>query len=412
MIGTNGLPIANGHILAMSPDSIIYPLIYHPMMMALPAAIAFLVAWWFTRRLASPKSSFSALAHPTERSLHSRPTPQTGGLAIVAGVVISLMAAASVLALMEPSRALLPKGMASGSVWIVLSMLLIFTVSFIDDYIGLPASLRLGVQAISALIIVEGVGLTLSAISIPGEANISIEVAAIPVSILLLMWMANLYNFMDGIDGFSGGMTAIGFGFLAYFGWEMGSPLMLIIALFVTMSALGFLVHNFPPARIFMGDAGSITLGFLAGALMLLGVRDKMFDVWVPIMIFSPFIIDATVTLIRRAIQREKIWEGHRQHYYQRLVLSGWSHRQTVLVEYGLMMFCGGLAVLYQHSTPMWQLLILGIWLIVFLVLGRLVNWFEHHTIHRPVRSSRAVGSPSKVQAVLAEESDRVTIKT
>lgn len=301
----------------------------------------------------------------------------------MAGVVISLIAAASVLVIMEPSKNLLPKGMASGSLWIVVSMLLIFVVSFIDDCVGLPASLRLGVQAASAVIIIDGVGLTLPSIPIPGLAIIQLGWMATPVSALLLIWMANLYNFMDGMDGFSGGMTAIGFGFLAYFGLETGSPVMFMISSIIAMSALGFLAHNFPPARIFMGDAGSITIGFLCGTLMLLGVRDRMFDVWVPIIMFSPFILDATITLTRRALRFEKIWKPHREHYYQRLVLCGWSHRRTVLAEYGIMILCGGLAILYHHATEGWQLAVLVSWLVIFVAMGVVVNYLEQRILRR-----------------------------
>lgn len=340
------------------------------------------------------------------------PTPQTGGLAIISSMVIALVAAASVLAIAQPSKPVLPKGLASGSVWIVVSMLLIFIVSFIDDCVGLPAVLRLGVQAVSAFIIIGGVGLTLSSVSIPAGPNIMLGLAAIPVSVLLLLWMANLYNFMDGMDGFAGGMTFFGFGFLAYFGWQAHFPVMLIIATFVAMGALGFLTHNFPPARIFMGDAGSITIGFLAGTLMILGVRDGIFELWVPIIIFSPFIVDATVTLIRRMLRRKRIWEAHREHYYQRLVLSGWSHRRTVLVEYGVMILCGGLAVLYHHSTDKVRLIILGVWVAVFLVLGTFVHRLEQKRKYsRPARDPHAASNSSPGQTVAAQDSTKVTVE-
>ena len=382
------------------------------MMVVLPALVAFVVAWWLTDRLCSPTSYLSILAHPNERTLHSMPTPQTGGLAVIGSVVISLILAASVLAITQPSKAVLPKGLASGSVWIVASMLLIFVVSFIDDCVGLPVILRLGVQAVSACIIIGGVGLTLSSIPIPEGPTILLGMAAIPLSVLVLLWMANLYNFMDGMDGFAGGMTFFGFGFLAYFGWQSNFQVMLIIATFVAMGALGFLTHNFPPARIFMGDAGSITVGFLAGTLMILGVRDGIFEIWVPIMIFSPFIVDATVTLTRRVLRRKKIWEAHREHYYQRLVLSGWSHRRAVLAEYGVMMLCGGLAVLYHHSAESGRLVILGTWLVMFLVLGSLVKRLEQQTVSRPVQSSTAASDAHKAQAVPTQESQRETVKT
>ena len=382
------------------------------MMVAFPAVIAFVVAWWVAGRLCSPESYFSILAHPNDRTLHSVPTPQTGGVAIIVSVVISLVAAASVFAIMYPSKVLLPKGIGSGSLWIVVSMLLVFVVSFIDDCIGLPASLRLGVQAAAAIIIVGGVGLALSSVPLPGGLPMPMGFAAVPVSVLFLIWMANLYNFMDGMDGFSGGMTAIGFGFLAYFGWEAGSPVMLMIAVFIAMSALGFLVHNFPPARIFMGDAGSITLGFLAGTLMLLGVRDGIFEFWVPIILFSPFILDATMTVLRRAFRCERIWEAHRQHYYQRLVLNGWSHRRTVLAEYGVMLLCGGLAVLYHHATGNGKLAILGAWMVMFLVLGRLVKWLElKQAIARSVGNAKTGSDAPKIQAVPTQEAQRETVK-
>lgn len=382
------------------------------MLFVLPALLAFVSAWWLTKNLCSPSTFLSILAHPNERTLHARPTPQTGGLAVVGSVVISLILATSILALTQPAKPVLPKGMASGSVWIVISMLLIFVVSFIDDCRGLPAVLRLGVQASSACIIIGGVGLTVSSIPIPGGPNISLGIAAIPVSVLILLWMANLYNFMDGMDGFAGGMTFFGFTFLAYFGWQAQFPIMLIITVFVAMSALGFLLHNFPPARIFMGDAGSITLGFLAGTLMILGVRERVFEIWVPIMIFSPFIVDATVTLIRRAFRRKKLWEAHREHYYQRVVLSGWSHRRTVLAEYSVMILCGVLAVWYHHSPDGLRLCILGTWLGLFLLLAVLVSLLER----RASRTSPLVDHPvrdvqKKMQAVSAEDSSRVPVK-
>lgn len=347
------------------------------MMFMFPAVLAFVSAWWLTKSLCSPKSFLSILAHPNERTLHARPTPQTGGLAVVGSVVISLILAASLLAIIEPEKPVLPKGMASGSLWIVLSMLLVFVVSFIDDCTGLPASLRLGVQAVAAGIVIGGVGLTVSSVPIPGGPTLHLGLAAIPVSALLLIWMANLYNFMDGMDGFAGGMTFWGFGFLAYFGWQVQFPIMVIISTLVALGALGFLLHNFPPARIFMGDAGSITIGFLAGTLMILGVREGIFDLWVPIMIFSPFILDATVTLTHRAFRRQKIWEAHREHYYQRVVLSGWSHRRTVLAEYAVMIVCGGFAVLYHHASETWRLIILGTWVVMFFALGSLVRVIE-----------------------------------
>ena len=320
------------------------------------------LSWWITGLLVSKASFFCSTDHPNNRSLHAEPTPRSGGVAILASVMIGLAVAAIGFAVTPHLMGFLPKGLASASLLIVGSIALVATVSFFDDRAGLPVGLRFAVQAIAAVIVVWGVGLTLPPIPIPAIKTVMLGGFAAPVSVLFLLWMTNLYNFMDGMDGFAGGMTTLGFGFLAYFGWRTGHPFMLLTATIVSMSALGFLVHNFPPARIFMGDVGSITLGFTGGALMLVGVRDGLFDFWVPMMIFSPFIMDATVTVLRRAWQRQKIWEAHRDHYYQRLVLLGWGHRRTVLAEYGLMVLCGVLAWGYQVSDDRARLAILGFW--------------------------------------------------
>jgi UDP-N-acetylmuramyl pentapeptide phosphotransferase/UDP-N-acetylglucosamine-1-phosphate transferase len=141
--------------------------------------------------------------------------------------------------------------------------------------------------------------------------------------LIFTVWFINLYNFMDGMDGFAGGMGTLGFGFLAYLGWLAGQDFFALSGLLIAGANLGFLLCNFPPARIFMGDAGSTTMGFLAAGMSLWGVRDGLFPMWIPILIFSPFIVDATVTLIRRLVHGDKVWQAHRSHYYQRLVLLG-----------------------------------------------------------------------------------------
>jgi UDP-N-acetylmuramyl pentapeptide phosphotransferase/UDP-N-acetylglucosamine-1-phosphate transferase len=319
---------------------------------------------------------------PNERSLHTNPTPRSGGIAILVSVLASLGLAAIGFAFASTPQGFLPKGLASSSVWIVGSITLVTTVSLIDDRRGLPAGVRLVVQTIAAVVIIWGVGLVVSSFTVPDVVTVPLKWLAGPVSLLFLLWMTNLYNFMDGMDGFAGGMTVIGFGFLAYFGWLTGHPTMLYITTAVSASAIGFLFHNFPPARIFMGDVGSIPLGFTAGTIVLLGIRDGLFDVWVPTLIFSPFILDATVTVARRAWRGERVWQAHREHYYQRLVLSGWSHRRTVLAEYVMMVSCGCLAILYHAVGEAWRLAILAVWMLLFLVLASAVRAREQHVEH------------------------------
>lgn len=119
-----------------------------------------------------------------------------------------------------------------------------------------------------------------------------------------------------------------------------------------------------------MGDVGSVPLGFLAGTLAVLGVRDGVFDLWAPLLIFSPFIVDATVTLFRRLLRGVKVWQAHREHYYQRLVLAGWSHRKAMLAEYAVMLASGVTAMLYVNAIEPIRLAILMFWLVGYVVLA------------------------------------------
>jgi UDP-GlcNAc:undecaprenyl-phosphate GlcNAc-1-phosphate transferase len=129
-------------------------------------------------------------------------------------------------------------------------------------------------------------------------------------------------------------------------------------------------MYNFHPARVFMGDAGSIPLGFLAAAIGLSGWWSADWPLWFPIMVFSPFIVDATLTLIRRQLRGEKIWQAHRSHYYQRLVQMGWGHRKVALFEYGLMLLAGVSALCLLGQPAMAQSTGLMLWLLVYAVMA------------------------------------------
>ena len=347
------------------------------------AALVFLLAYWMTGRLCSPDSKLYLLDHPTDRSLHVAPTPRTGGLAILGSVAAGLLLG-WMLERFEGGLWRLELGaQTDAGLWIMGTALVIGAVSFWDDRAGLPPGVRFGVHGVAAGGVVWGAGLTVTAIPIPLLGILSLGWMAIPMTILCLMWMTNLYNFMDGMDGFAGGMTVLGFGLLSFVAWTGGHQAIAILSLLVVGAAGGFLSYNMPPARIFMGDVGSVSLGFLAGALAVMGIHDGLFDMWVPLLIFSPFIVDATVTLIRRLLRGEKVWQAHREHFYQRLVLAGWGHRRTVAIEYALMLACGLGALLYSRVGEAWRLAILAGWFATYIVLAWAVRQVERaHSTH------------------------------
>jgi UDP-N-acetylmuramyl pentapeptide phosphotransferase/UDP-N-acetylglucosamine-1-phosphate transferase len=321
------------------------------------AGLAAIGSCWLAGRFAR-QHRFGAMDHPGNRSLHSTPTPRTGGVAILTALTVTIVIGGSLGWVFERSGL----GQSPGLGIVLAATALLAGHSYWSDLREVPVLVRLGVQVTLGIIAVWGARLTLDAVRVPAWETIHLGRLAFPITILALVWMTNLYNFMDGMDGFAGGMTIAGFSALAWFGWHGGQPVIGWLSLLVVGATAGFVVYNFPPARIFMGDVGSVPLGFLAGCLALMQARDALFDIWVPLLVFSPFVVDATVTIVRRIYRREPIWRPHREHYYQRLVIAGWGHRRTVLAEYALMLACGATAILYAQVDERTQLLLLFVW--------------------------------------------------
>lgn len=285
-----------------------------------------------------------ALDHPNERSLHTVPVPRTGGLGIMAGV------AGGFLLLGVPHWPVLAGALALAGI------------SLADDIRGLPVLARFaGHLAVAAAL----VALYWSAFPHPLLAA---------ATVVALGWITNLYNFMDGSDGLAGGMALIGFGAYALAAALAGHAALAGASAVVAAAAAGFLAFNFPPARVFMGDAGSVPLGFMAGALGLAGWSAGAWPPWFPVLVFSPFIVDATVTLLRRALRRERVWQAHREHYYQRMVQLGFGHRGTALAWYGLMLAAGVSAVLGLHAAPPAQAALLAAWAAAYAVVMVLID--------------------------------------
>lgn len=257
---------------------------------------------------------------PNERSLHGRAVPRSGGLAIVVGLGVAALA--------------LGNREVFGFYGAVVGLAVI---SLLDDYRNLPAGIRLLAHLAAACSLFFGaappVGLALGII-------------------LAVAWMTNLFNFMDGSDGLAGGMALIGFAAYALGFQDGGASALAVGCAALAVAAAVFLGFNFAPARVFMGDVGSVPLGFLAGALGYTGWAKGLWPGWFAPLVFSPFIVDATVTLLRRALRGERVWAAHREHYYQRLIRMGWSHRRTALAAYGLMLVCAGLALTLRQAPP------------------------------------------------------------
>jgi UDP-N-acetylmuramyl pentapeptide phosphotransferase/UDP-N-acetylglucosamine-1-phosphate transferase len=333
-------------------------------MMLLPILLAALLAagltYWFSRR----SSAFYIPDPPNARSLHERAVPRSGGLAITLALIAAAVAASIQVALMEAAPGLVP------------GFLLVAAVSYSDDRWGVPAPVRLFVHAGSALLLVKG-GLSVGMLNIIGTGITLPLWLATVATLLFVTWMVNLYNFMDGVDGLAGGMAVMGFGAFALLGYRAGDPVYMTAALIVAAAAAGFLVFNFPPARCFMGDTGSSTLGFLVAAFVLWGSYQWIIPIWISLLVFSPFVVDATVTLLRRLLKGERFWEAHDTHYYQRLIRAGWSHRKTAIAAYGLMAFCALAAAVALRAPVSGRWAVLTLVTCMYLLLIRAIRGVE-----------------------------------
>jgi phospho-N-acetylmuramoyl-pentapeptide-transferase len=275
---------------------------------------------------------------PNDRSLHDRTVPRIGGLAVVGTAVAVALLGAPGLRLIA--------AVAGG----------LMLISAVDDRLGLPVPIRLATHLAGALF---------TAMALAQHSPWWM----IALLMLLFVWSINLYNFMDGADGLAGGMAVLGFGAYALVAGRAGSGELALVSACMAGASAGFLVLNFPPARVFLGDAGSVPLGFLAASLGFVGWSNGIWPAWFPVLVFAPFVVDATLTLLMRALRGERVWNPHREHLYQRMVVAGLGHRRTVLIWYGLMAASAVTGMVSISWSIGWQIGLLAAWVALYATL-------------------------------------------
>lgn len=326
-----------------------------------PIFIYFLLALSFSLSVSTVllllkySSRVDLIDYPNIRSLHTTPTPRGGGLGIFLGVIVSVS-----LFFLSGYRSL---GTAE-FVGFIFSLFLIGFVGFLEDLKGFSRITRFVFQVTASLIFVTTVG-TLKYVSLPFIGAIHFGILAVPLTILWIVALANIYNFMDGIDGLAAGEAVIAGSFLAIIALLEGSQTVFLLSLLIASASIGFLVFNFPPAMIFMGDVGSTTLGFLFAALAVIGSHKgpEAIPFVTILLLLGTFIFDTVVTLVRRIFKREQWYKAHKSHYYQRAVLHGYSHKQVALVEYGISALLGISSIVYIKTSQAIQTLVIVLWL-------------------------------------------------
>jgi Fuc2NAc and GlcNAc transferase len=286
-------------------------------------AVSFGVAWLIYRHA----TRLGPMQHPNERSSHTLPTPSGGGVGIVAGGTLG--GAYAIWSM-------------PGSAFVVAVLALAFgIVGLVDDRRHVPAAVRLIVQ----LLLVAAMVWTLQpirlaeAIGLPLPIELGVVVTVLVTIVLAAVYWVNVFNFMDGIDGLAAGQAIFMLGaaiFLAFDTTSAGWSPLIGWMLAVAAATLGFLLLNWPPAKIFMGDAGSTYLGFMIAFAALSTIAAGWLDVFQWLILGALSITDATITLIRRALRREPVMQAHRLHAYQHLARRWQRHLPVTLVYTGI----------------------------------------------------------------------------
>jgi FlaA1/EpsC-like NDP-sugar epimerase/UDP-N-acetylmuramyl pentapeptide phosphotransferase/UDP-N-acetylglucosamine-1-phosphate transferase len=281
--------------------------------------------------------------HPNERSSHTFPTPRGGGLAIVATTLVGTWVLWKTMGM----------GSWSGLLLYTLGALLVANVSWLDDLRSLPNSVKFIAHALGAVAAIAGFGYW-QQVNIPFNGPLHLGWIGGAITFCWIVGLTNAYNFMDGSDGLAGLQAVIAGLAWALIGWMTGNQLLLVMGLLVAGSSLGFLGHNWPPARIFMGDVGSAFLGYTFALFSLIctaGKDSRQFGgaPLVGLLLLWPFVFDTSFTFLRRLSKGENIFRAHRSHLYQRLLQANKTPSLVALL-YGALALAG--AALGETWSP------------------------------------------------------------
>jgi len=303
--------------------------------------------------------------HPVHRSSHTTPVPRVGGLAIMMGAFLALMC------MFRPSLSFLV-GAGVGA--------LVTFISFIDDVHPLPSVLRFGVQVTVATLAIWLIGLVPRNFGLPYAELTMSPYIALPLAVVFVVSFVNIFNFMDGINGIAAAQGIWGGAALSVLLLWGGTGNSVLTAAALAGACLGFLPHNFPKARMFMGDVGSVTVGFVLAMLTVLGANQTEIP-WVAFVLpLGVFIYDGAFTILKRVLAGQNFTKPHREHHYQLLIRCGWSHTRVTLLQMALMTLCALGAILYARGNDLVRLVVLaGLLAIMFTYSIAVHRHFRHH---------------------------------
>ncbi len=292
-----------------------------------------------------------AMDKPNARKVHTRIMPRLGGLGIYLAFIVTVAALLPFVSSWFTTR-----DMSFVSAFLIGGTIIVL-IGALDDRFELSAKVKLLGQIVAASVVVFGFNIRVDFVNIPfQDAYSSLETwVSIPLTILWIVGVTNAINLIDGLDGLAAGVSGIAIGTIAVMSFLMGNTMIALMCLVLLGSIIGFLFFNFHPAKIFMGDTGSLFLGFSLAMLSMLGFKQiAVVSFITPLIIIGVPLSDTLFAIIRRAVQRKPIFSPDKGHLHHCLRELGFSHRQTVLIIYGIAAFFGVLAII-QSSAAMFE---------------------------------------------------------
>lgn len=307
---------------------------------------------------------FGFVDKPNSRKVHTEVMPRLGGLGIYLSFLVGINLFYFFTDLFTAKSELYFSLMIGGTIIAVIGIL--------DDKLELSAKQKLVGQIFAALVVIA-FGMQVEYVNNPfGEGMIRIEYLAIPLSIFWIVGITNAINLVDGLDGLAGGVSGIASLSIAIIAFLSGKPLEGYLALLLCASIVGFLIFNFHPAKIFMGDVGSLFLGYILAVLTFQELKQvTLFGVLVPLMLLAIPVLDTLYAIIRRKVNHRPIFQPDKHHLHHRLIESGLSHKKAVLTIYGISLVFAATAIFVPYVKAWISIMVVSILLITFQILAR-----------------------------------------
>ncbi len=318
-------------------------------MVYLAIGIAFIAALLLTPLVIRFAYRIRAVDQPNHRKVHSQAMPRIGGLAIFGAFLVGY-------AFLQPAD--------EHSLSIMLGATLIILTGFLDDLLDITPKAKLLGQILAALLVVWG-GLQIEFINLPFFGELNFGIFSIPITVLWIVGITNAINLIDGLDGLAAGVSAIALITMSIMAVIMGDVFVASTAALLAASSIGFLFYNFHPAKIFMGDTGSLFLGYMISVLALLGFKNvAVLSLIIPVIMLGVPISDTFFAIVRRIRMKQPISAPDKSHMHHCLINIGFSHRQTVLIIYAFATLFGVAAILFSQATVWGSILLLGVLLL------------------------------------------------